>query len=73
LRQVEKKILRIKVHGASRPTANRSLQSLFDQLNETGIQYPGTDMQLVYELGGGYWWLAKRFLVSLELPRSKEF
>jgi len=47
-----KKILRIKVHGASRPAANRSLQSLFDQLNETGIQYPGTDMQLVYEIGG---------------------
>lgn len=48
----ERKILRIKVHGASRPAANRSLQLLFDQLNETGIRYPGTDMQLVYELGG---------------------
>jgi len=48
----EKKILRIKVHGASRPAANRSLELLFDQLNETAIRYPGTDMKLVYEIGG---------------------
>jgi len=32
--------------------ANRSLELLFDQLNETVIRYPGTDMKLVYEIGG---------------------
>ena len=52
LPDAEKKLLRIKVHGASRPAANRSLQSLFAQLNEAEVQYPGTDMKLVYELGG---------------------
>lgn len=46
----ENNILRIKVHGASRPAANKSIQSLFDHLNEAEMQYPGTDMQLVYEL-----------------------
>jgi hypothetical protein len=51
LPDAENKILRIKVHGASRPAANRSLQSLFEKLNETEIIYPGTDMQLIYELG----------------------
>ncbi|MDK9707552.1 MAG: hypothetical protein OEL83_10940 [Desulforhopalus sp.] len=48
---IENKILRIKIHGASRPAANRSLQSLFEQLNETEIIYPGTDIRLIYELG----------------------
>ncbi len=51
LPDAENKILRIKVHGASRPAANRSLQSLFEKLNETEIIYPGTDMRLMYELG----------------------
>ncbi len=52
LPDAENKILRIKVHGASRPAANRSLQLLFHHLNEAEIRYPGTDMRLVYELGG---------------------
>lgn len=48
----EAKVLRIRVHTASRPAANRALNVLFDQLNDAEVQYPGTDMNLVYELGG---------------------
>lgn len=52
LPDAENKILLIKVHYASRPAANRSLQSLFEKLNEAEIIYPGTDMRLIYQLGG---------------------
>ena len=51
LPDVENKILRIKVHGASRPAVNKSLQSLFQKLNEAEVIYPGSDMRLIYELG----------------------
>jgi hypothetical protein len=44
------KRLHVCVHGASRPVANRSLAQLFIKLNEAQVQYPGTDMHLVYEL-----------------------
>jgi transposase len=49
----ESKILQIKIHGASRPAANRSLRLLLDKLNEAEIVYPGTDMRLVYSLAAG--------------------
>ena len=52
LPDAENKILRIRLHGASRPAANRSYQSLFEQLNKAEIMYPGTDMRIIYELGG---------------------
>ncbi len=52
LPEVENGNLRIRVHNASRPAANRSLAKLFEQLNEAAIKYPGTDLTLVYELGG---------------------
>ncbi len=51
LPDADNKILRIKVHGASRPAANKSLRSLFEKLNEAEIIYPGSDMRLIYELG----------------------
>lgn len=44
------KLLHVRIHGASRPATNRSLAQLFAQLNEVQVQYPGTDMRLVYEL-----------------------
>ncbi|MCP4139439.1 MAG: hypothetical protein GY755_03965 [Chloroflexi bacterium] len=47
---VESKKLRVRMHGASTPAANRSLAQLFEHLNETETKYPGTDLQLVYEL-----------------------
>lgn len=43
--------LRIRVHGASRPAANKSLRKLFGKLNETKTKYPGSDLTLYYELG----------------------
>jgi transposase len=43
--------LRIRVHGASTPAANRALLQLMEQLNEAEVIYPGTDMRLTYELG----------------------
>jgi hypothetical protein len=49
----ENKILHVRIHGASRPAANRSLAQLLAKLNEAQAQYPGTDMHLVYELRAG--------------------
>jgi hypothetical protein len=47
----ENNILRVQAHGASRPAVNRVLEKLFVTLNEAEVIYPGTDMQLHYELG----------------------
>lgn len=44
--------LRIRVHNASRPSANRSLTQLFDRLNDAEVTYPGTEMKITYELVG---------------------
>ena len=46
----EKGLVHVCVHGASRPATNRSLAQLFAQLNKARVEYPGTDMGLVYEL-----------------------
>jgi predicted nuclease with TOPRIM domain len=48
----ENKLLRVRIHSASRPAANRSLEHLIAHLNEAQVPYPGTDMSLVYELRG---------------------
>lgn len=48
----DNKQLIIRVHSASRPAANRALAQLFEHLNKTEVNYPGTDMRLVYQLGG---------------------
>ena len=47
----ENKQLRVRIHGASRPAANRAIERLVSHINEAEITYPGTDMQIVYELG----------------------
>jgi len=52
LPEPEKNLLRVRVHSASRPAANRSLAKLFDRLNEADIRYPGTEMKMTYELIG---------------------
>lgn len=44
------RLVNVCVHGASRPAANRALEKLFSQINDAQVQYPGTDMRLVYEL-----------------------
>ena len=53
LPDTENKRLLVRVHSASRPAANRSLEQLIVKLNEAQVEYPGTDLRLVYELRGG--------------------
>lgn len=53
LPDAENKLLLVRVHSASRPAVNRSLEQLFAKLNEAQVEYPGTDLRLVYELRGG--------------------
>jgi transposase len=48
----ENEQLNIRVHSASRPAANRALAQLFEHLNNAQVKYPGTQMRLVYEIGG---------------------
>ena len=52
LPEPEAGLLRIRIHNASRPAANRALLRLFDHLNSAEVEYPGTEMRLYYELGG---------------------
>jgi len=42
--------LHVRIHGASTPSGNNKLEELFGHLNRTETKYPGTDLQLVYEL-----------------------
>ena len=46
----EKKQLRIRVHSTSRSASNKVIEALFEQLNRTELNYPGTDLRLIYEL-----------------------
>lgn len=48
----ESKLLRVRVHYASRPATNRTLCALFELLNNAEIIFPDTDMKIIYELGG---------------------
>jgi predicted nuclease with TOPRIM domain len=50
LPDVENDLLRVRIHNASTPAANRSLASLFDVLNTAEVEYPGTNLRLKYEL-----------------------
>jgi hypothetical protein len=52
LPDTENEQLHIRVHNASRPAANRALAQLFEHLNNAEVKYPGTQLRLVYELGG---------------------
>ena len=52
LPDTENKRLLVRVHSASRPAANRSLEQLLAELNEAQVECPGTDLRLVYELRG---------------------
>jgi hypothetical protein len=49
----ENKLLHVRIHGASRPAANRELGQLLSEFNEAQLPHPGTDMRLVYELRAG--------------------
>ncbi len=48
----ENKQLIIRVHNSSRAAADKYLAQLFEHLNQAQIDYPGTDLRLVYQLGG---------------------
>jgi len=52
LPEPQRHILRVRVHRASRPAADRRLRGLFDELNQAETLYPGTDLRLVFELVG---------------------
>jgi transposase len=48
----ENKQLNIRLHSASRPAANRAIVQLLEHLNSAEVRYPGTEMRMVYEIGG---------------------
>ena len=50
LPETDNNLLRVRIHNASTPVANRSLFSLLQELNQAEIEYPGTNLRLVYEL-----------------------
>jgi len=46
------KTLSVIVHNASTPKANTSIKKLFEQLNKAETIYPGTDLNIQYQLRG---------------------
>jgi len=52
LPEPENNLLRIRIHGASRPAADRSITLLIEKLNEAEFYYPGTTLKLFYEMVG---------------------
>jgi transposase len=52
LPDLENQKLNIRLHGASRPAANRAIVQLFEHLNSAQVKYPGTELKMVFELGG---------------------
>jgi hypothetical protein len=37
------------VHGAPTPAANRAISKLLDYLNQTGTEYLGTNLHMIFE------------------------
>ncbi len=52
LPDIENQQLNIRLHGASFPAANRALCQLFAHLNSAQVKYPGTELQMIFELNG---------------------
>ena len=50
LPDVQNNMLRVRVHNASTQADNRTITLLLDELNKAEVKYPGTNLQLVYEL-----------------------
>jgi hypothetical protein len=50
LPDVQNNLLRVRVHNASTHADNRSITVLLDELNKAEVEYPGTNLRLVYEL-----------------------
>ena len=70
LPEPENKLLRIRVHNASTPASNRSIDKLLTELNLTETVYPGTELKLYYELVVPPSYSDQ--LVSSQLHRGKE-
>ena len=65
-------LLHVEVHRGSRPAVDRTLRELFNKLNEMEFRFPGTNLQIRYQLvGDGP--AAPNDLVSPSLHRGKEF
>ena len=43
------KSLRVIIHGAPTPAANRVISKLLDHLNQTETEYPGTNLRMIFE------------------------
>ena len=52
LPEPSQKLLRIRVHHAARPAADRATALILKHLNETETIYPGTEMTMQFELSG---------------------
>ena len=48
----ENNLLRVRIHSAARPAANRSITSLLEKLNTAELYYPGTNLKMYYQLAG---------------------
>lgn len=46
----EKKELLIRLHHIANPVATQTIQKLCDELNDTEIRFPGTELQIRYEM-----------------------
>ncbi len=62
--------LKIRVHRSARPATDRILAELLDRLNQTEFIYPGTKLQLVYEMHGPVHKSMEN--VSTEIPRDQD-
>ena len=59
LPQPENGRLLVRIHNASRPSANKRIQRLLQHLNDAGMDYPGTQLRLHYELASKGLWEGK--------------
>ena len=46
-------LLRVYVHPMANPRSNRAITHLLSHLNAAELTYPGTNLKLIYTLGGG--------------------
>ena len=59
LPQPENGRLLVRIHNASRPSANKKIQRLLEHLNDAEVDYPGTQLRLHYELSSKELWDGK--------------
>jgi hypothetical protein len=47
------KTLTVRLHHLANHASDKALHFLLAELNETNTVFPGTELQLIYQLGGG--------------------